>query len=47
MSDDEQTIGDASTGAEEHHVEESGEPGHDEGAEGADEDVDERSPWAE
>jgi hypothetical protein len=45
MSDDEQAIGDASTGAEEHHSEESGEPGHGEGAGDADED--ERSPWAE
>jgi len=42
VSDDEQTIGDASTGAEEQHLEESEEPGADDGA--ADDD---RSPWAE
>ena len=44
MTDDEQTIGDASTGAEEQHLEESAEPGHEGGAAG---DEDERSPWAE
>jgi hypothetical protein len=44
---EEQTIGDAATGAEEHHLEEE-EPGQGEDA-GSDSDAaeDERSPWAE
>lgn len=48
MSEDEHTIGEAATGAEEHHLEESEEPGHGEGA-GSDSDAaeDRRSPWAE